>query len=331
MTIPPSMRALMCETLEQELSVQRGRAVAIRQLRDEGFDCPSSFSVERLHVVLDDGELLGVFFKDLNPMHQCIEARSVRRTPGLQRSRRELWMYREVLDADRLATPRFYGHRWEPSSGRLWLFIEAVGPSRLMDEGDFELWVAAARWLARFHAAMQDADIDRGMLQQYDNAQFRRHAEQLAESPPDVSAEERGLIREALERHAELLDSLDEQPRGIRHGEFFCKNILIRPDVPADQRLAVIDWETAAHGPLYADLTELTAGTWTRDQRSAMWRAYHEQSCHELGREIPWAHFCADVDTMDLAQAIGWLAWWAQGDRFHIVRCMQELRRVMNR
>jgi hypothetical protein len=329
-TLTQSSRALICESLEQGLSTQRGRVVAIGQLHDVGFDYLSSFSAERLRVVLDDGEALGVFFKDLNPMHQCEKARSVRGTLGLQRSRRELWMYRDVLDAERLATPCFYGHRWEPRSGRLWLFIEDVGTTRLMDEPDFGLWVAAARWLARFHAAMEHVDIDRRMLQQYDGAQFRKRAEQLAENPPDVSAEERSLIRNALERHAERLDSLDEQPRGIRHGEFFCKNILIRPGAPADQRLAVIDWETAAHGPLYCDLTELTAGTWTREQRLAMWRAYHDEYCRESGREIPWVRFCADVDSMDLAQAIRWLAYWAQGDRRHIVRCMQELQRVMN-
>jgi hypothetical protein len=330
MTMTQSMRALICESLEQGLSAQLGREVAIRQLHDEGFDYPSSFSVKRLHVVLDDGESLGVFFKDLNPMHQCIEARSVR-TLGLQRSRREIWMYREVLDTEWLATPRFFGHRWEPNSGLLWLFIEDVSSVRLMDEGDFGLWVAAARWLARFHAAMEHADVDRSMLQQYDHGRFRKRAEHLAENPPDVSVEERSLIRRALERHEELLDSLDEQPRGIRHGEFFCKNILIRPGVPADRRLAVIDWETAAHGPLYCDLTELTAGTWTREQRLAMWRAYHDQYCRDSGRVIPWSRFCADVDSMDLSQAIGWLDWWAQGDRFHITRCMQELQRVMHR
>jgi hypothetical protein len=329
MTMTQSMRALIRETLEHELSTRRGRVITIGELREEGYDCSTSFSVQRLRVVLDDGEALGVFLKDLNPMHQFIEARSVR-PPGLQRSRRELWMYREVLDAEWLGTPRFYGHRWEPRSGLLWMFIEDAGPVRLSEEGDFDLWIAAVRWLATFHAAMQHADIDRAMLRRYDNAQFRLRAEHLAENPPDVSVEERSLIRQALELHDDLVDSLDEQPRGLVHGEFFGKNILIRPGVPADRRLAVIDWETAAHGPLYCDLTDITAGSWTREQRLVMWRAYHDQFCRDSGREIPWARFCADVSSMALFRAIGWLAWWAQGERRHIVRCMQELQRVVN-
>src|SRR5690606_21063522 len=223
-----------------------GRRVSLRELHDEQFRGGSSFSVKRLRATLDDGEQLEVFFNDLNPLHQLAEARRIRST-GLDRSRREPGMDREVLDSERLGTPQLDGLRWEPQRGLLWLFIEDVGPKRLSRLGDFELWVAAARWLARLHVAL--AGVEGEQLMRHDPADSRRSAEQLALELPNISAAQRAVIGRALELHDQTLDSLDEQPWGLIHGEYFGENVVIRPG-PVERRFAVIDWETAAHGPL---------------------------------------------------------------------------------
>jgi aminoglycoside phosphotransferase (APT) family kinase protein len=322
------MEALMRESLEQGLSAQRERAVRVSELHQCDFRSGSSFSINRLRVVLDDGESLGMFCKDLNPMHQRVEARAIR-SLELQRSRRELWMYREVLDAERLGTPRFYGHRWEPKRGLLWLFIEDVGPKRLSRVGDFDIWVNAAAWLAKFHAAMKGMTLNAGLLVRHDNARFRERAEGLAERLPDVSVQQHAVLRRALDLHDEIVDSLDDQPRGLIHGEYFGKNVVIRVG-SAERQIATIDWETAGYGLLYRDLTDISAGRWTREQRLTMWRAYYDQYCRDTGCVLGWERFLRDVSHVALAQAIAWLGWWSKGDDEHIARWIRELERIIS-
>ncbi|WP_146156373.1 phosphotransferase [Enhygromyxa salina] len=316
----------MRESLEQGLSAQRGRAVALRELNPAHNDYGSSFAVARLRAVLDDGEPLAVVLKDLNPLHQSVEARSVRRT-GLGRSRRELWMYREVLDSEGLATPRLYGHRWEPKRGLLWLLIEDVGPERLSRVGEFDLWLAAARWSARLHLALKDLAGGEAALMRHDIAESRQHAAQITARLAEVSVEQRAVIRRALELHDEFVDTLDEQPWGVIHGEYTAKNIVVRRGSP-DRQIAVLDWETVAHGPLYRDLADISAGDWTRERRVAMWRAYHDQYCRDSGRALAWDRFFREVSEVALVRAVAWLAWWSRENGRHIVRWVDELRRL---
>src|SRR2546428_1709211 len=69
---------LMTETLEEGLSRLRGQPVRIREMRREFLESSSSFRTERLHLSLDGGGPLRVFFKDLDPEHQLDKARAVR-------------------------------------------------------------------------------------------------------------------------------------------------------------------------------------------------------------------------------------------------------------
>ena len=103
---------LMAETLEEGLSRLRGRPVRIRQMRREFLRSSSSFRTERLHVVLDGGDPLRVFFKDLNPEHQLEKARTVREF-DLASSRRELQMYQSILSPPRFGTLHLYASRWD--------------------------------------------------------------------------------------------------------------------------------------------------------------------------------------------------------------------------
>jgi aminoglycoside phosphotransferase (APT) family kinase protein len=127
------------------------------------------------------------------------------------------------------------------------------------------------------------------------------------------------------------------------HGELFCKNILIRPDRATDA-IAVIDWETAAIGPLYVDLVSITSGRWTRSQRVAMRRAYFE-ACHSSADratisaatgDADWNRFNEEVDLVAVLQAIRWLGFWVvSGDpgeakyASRVSRWIRELRLAM--
>lgn len=326
------MMALIRESLTEGLSAQRNRPVELREIQEvrDGGHVSSTFSVKRFRIVLDDRESLAVFFKDLNPMHQCAKARNVRRLE-LGRSRRELWMYREVLDSERLGTPQFYGHRWEPKRGLLWMLIEDVGHKR--PDADFDLWLASVRWLAKFHAAMADSvDDDAGLLMRYDNAGFRDTAKQLIDNLHKIPAEQHHEIRQALYIYDAIIDSLEQQPWGLIHGEFF-KHVMIRPG-PLERQIAVIDWETAAYGPLYRDLADISSGQWTREQRLAMWRAYYDEYCRDSGQAISWQAFLRDVNNIAICQAIGWLSWSSTGNgrrvARRIARWTKELRRIMS-
>src|SRR5262249_44793856 len=144
--------ALMAETLREGLSRLRGRPVAVRELRRDYFSRSSSFWAEWLHVLLDGGERLGWFSKDLGP-RRLVNGASAVRAGALGPSRRELSVYQQVLAGRGFGTPELYAWRWDPPGGACWLFLEAVGGSRLAWDPDFDRWVAAARWAAGFHDA----------------------------------------------------------------------------------------------------------------------------------------------------------------------------------
>jgi aminoglycoside phosphotransferase (APT) family kinase protein len=106
------------------------------------------------------------------------------------------------------------------------------------------------------------------------------------------------------------------------HGEFFGKNVVIRP-APAVETIAVIDWETAAVGPQVLDLVSMTAGRWTAEQRTTMRRAYFE-SAAAAGTMPTWDTFITIVDAAAAVNALAWLGWWSDGDDAHITRWTRE-------
>lgn len=322
-----SRAALMKETLAEGLSELRGRTVRIHELRCEAFDGSSSFAAERLHVKADD-EWLEVFFKDLNPMHQLADAKLIRQ-PELERSRRELHVYRSILRGGRLGTPLLYGSRWEPQCGRLWLFLEYAGPKRLSRLGDLGLWIEASRWAGRFHVASREFPRDAvDVLPQHDPETYSRCASELHDRLGRFSMEHRRTLESALLRYEDEIPSLRELPHGLIHNEFFGKNVIIRNE-ESSGRISVIDWETARIGAHYLDLTSISAGRWTGEQRAAMWRAYADQVERDSGESIDWRDFCNAMRAVALYQSLSWLNWWSSGDDVHINRWMKELRTVL--
>ena len=317
---------LLARVLEPGLGVALGAPVEIVELRRRPFEGSSSFAAGRIEVVTRAGTTHSVFVKDLDPAHQLQEAKDVR-DGSLERSRREVHLYRDVLPGLRLATPALYGLLWDDDAGRYVLLLEDAGPKRLSRLGDFGLWRAAATWLARFHAAgrtpsptWQVPAITIDDLA----AQARRVEPMLHRLPPDV----RPPAVLGLERLDGLLDQLYQWGDGLVHGEFFGKNVVIRP-APAADPIAVIDWETAAIAPQHLDLVSITAGRWTPPQRRAMRRAYFDARSALDPTRPTWEAFNAEVDVAAAVNALCWLGRWADGDDAHVERWGREVRHTV--
>jgi Phosphotransferase enzyme family len=314
---------LMAETVQEGLSRWRGRPVTVREFRREFFPRSSSFSAERVRVVLDGGEQVSVFFKDLNPEHQLNGAPAVRKRE-LEPSWRELQMYQQVLSRRRFGTPQLYGWRWAPQDGLLWLFLEDAGDAVLGGSADFDLWIAAARWAARFHAETRRLPAAlTSCLRPYGDAQYRDCVERLQRKLTGLDAAYRPAILRALDYFVSIRGGFSALPHSVIHGEFFGKNIVVRDGSP-DQPLAVVDWEGSAIGPSYLDLVSLTCGRWKLPQKQALWRAYFDRYQIDTGLRLDWESFCRHLARLALYHALKWLAWRPDWN-FSIARWMREL------
>lgn len=321
---------MMVETLEPAFSQLRGQTVRIRRVDRDVCNYTSSFQAEHLRITINDGDCIPVFFKDLNPEHQIEPAKKVR-TIDLGPSYHELRVYREILSQISLGTPQLYAVRWEPDRGVYWLFLEDVGDSRLRDSRNYERWVPAARWAARFHAAtMRLSKSKLNFLREYDSRHYGACADKVRAILPELETRDRSLVSRALDRYISHIDWYASLPRTVIHGQFFGKNIMLRSK-NGDCMLAVIDWETAALGPGGYDLVSVSSGRWTREQRQAMWRAYFDQYETETRVSRNWEDFCQDLRELELYQALEWLAWWRNRSVSHnFGKWVKELGRIMN-
>lgn len=303
---------LIVETLEEGLSRREGRPVGVRTVSRDPSSRSSSFRTERLRVTLDDGRVLGIYLKDLNPAHQVTQSWALRRADRMP-SHRELQMYRSVLSAERFGTLEFYGWRWEPERGHYWLLIEDAGERMLQGERGVDAWAAACRWLARFHAATRDLPPTRtAFLPVYDEGYYRRCAERAERMVQRLAGAERDVVRRGLERFGERIEWLGAAPRCVIHGQFFGKNIMLRPPPAAERPIAVIDWETAALAPGAFDLASITSGKWTPEQRLVMRRAYVEEYRAATGEAVEWERFQQEFVAVAVYHALEWLVWWSQ-------------------
>lgn len=325
------MTRLMVATLEEGLARQRGRPLRIRALRREFLSTSSSFRTERLLVSLDRGKPLRVFFKDLNPENQMEKARALRPFDH-EAGHRELQMYQSVLSPERFGTLHLYASRWEPESGRFWVFLEDAGRTLLHDYLYLARWIAAARWAARFHAATRGMpDAQTRFLPQHDRGHYERCVERVERILPNLDARERALVEEGLGCFGDRMEWLSSLPRCVIHGQYFGENIMWRR-AKAAQRIAVIDWETAALGPGTFDLVSLSSGKWTKQQRQAMWSAYAEEFQVATGAPVDRKAFRRELAGVALHHALEWLAWWGchRALSKHFANFMRELRAALD-
>jgi thiamine kinase-like enzyme len=224
---------------------------------------------------------------------------------------REPAAYRALLPQGLPGPPRFFGAVVE--ADRSWLFVEWVEGRELFQVGERELWEQAARWLARFHAALAP-ELDRhraeARLIEHDAAFYRgwiERAERFAAERGDGST---ATVAWLCERHEQVVEALLALPQTVLHGEFYASNVLVASasdSVPSqggkksDARVAPVDWELTAAGPGLSDLAALVSG-WPREDREALAAAY--------AAEPGIASFTArDLELARLQVAIQWLGW----------------------
>jgi aminoglycoside phosphotransferase len=266
--------------LETALAEQLGAGV--RKLDRRPYPYRTSFPIEELGVVLEDGSAVELLFKDLD-RRSLDDAGRAAKPEVLHDPRREIEAYR-LLDGEALGTPHFYGA--VADGDRFWLFVEKVDGVELWQVGEVEVWQEVARWLARLHARFARRPPTAAPLLRHDAAYYRFWADR---------ARDRGgnQLAPALAVHDTVVERLTSLPSTFIHGELYASNVIVRPG--GDIRVAPVDWEMAAIGPGLTDLAALTSG-WDTPVRAEIEDAYGVVDA-------------SDVDCCRLQLALQWLGW----------------------
>jgi aminoglycoside/choline kinase family phosphotransferase len=240
----------------------------------------------------------------------------------LYQPRREIEIYRRILDYQKFGTPRCYGAVESPAQERYWLFLERVDGPLLWQRGRLELWEQAAKWLARFHT---EFDTSRNSCHQdslehilcYDEQLFTtwltRAEDFLSRKYAARSPHLWRRFYRVTNRYDEVIKRLLQLPTTFIHGEFFPSNIILR-SFRGGWRICPVDWEVAALGPGLLDLAALTSGNWTREQKAKLVGAYRDALEPHNGWPPSMADLLEAVDYCHLhlsVQLLGWSSDWS--------------------
>jgi len=302
--------------LQELLQHYYGREVVIEGLQRRISEYCSSFIIEDLDVVLDDGISLALIFKDLSQSALMTGAGRVK--PWFfYDPMREIETYRRVLVLHQLGTATCYGAVVDAQRKRHWLFLERVPPVLLWQMGDFARWKDVAHWLAGMHTFLvRETEIRESEhiahLIHYDRSFFDRWMKRgvtfVSEGDKSQGRKAAAAVRWLADRFEPVVERLITLPVTVIHGEFFASNIMI--DESGERlRVCPVDWEMAAVGPGLVDLAGLTSGGWTHEQKDSMARAYYEALPHGSAAKTDLATFLEDLEYCRLAQAVQWLGW----------------------
>src|SRR5438105_3758006 len=121
--------------LQAALDQYFGKERRIVRLEQRPSAYRSSFLLEELDVLLDDGTSLPIMFKDLSPQALLPEARDAKPV-FLHNPQREIDTYRAILAEQRLGTAACYGAVVDRPAQRYWLFLERVPGCALWQIGE---------------------------------------------------------------------------------------------------------------------------------------------------------------------------------------------------
>jgi hypothetical protein len=281
------------EALQRALAEARGAPTEVAELVRRPFAYETSFAIDELEVRLAGGERLALVVKDVGAAGLSAEAAATKPADTLDPGR-EIAVYRNLLDPERLGTPRFHGA--DAAHDRRWLFLERVEGEVLTDVGELEVWCEAAAWAARLDGAVEG---DSETLLDRDAEWHRRWIDAAAAVLGDELLATR--LRGAREQLVERLGAL---PRTFLHGELYPANVLVARGA-GTTRIAPVDWELAGTGPYALDLAALASG-WNRDDREAMCRSFHQS----LPPGAPaFGELLAAVELCELSLALQWVGW----------------------
>jgi len=160
-----------------------------------------------------------------------------------------------------------------------------------------------ARWLAQFHARHERREDEPTLafLKRYDAAYYRGWARRTFEFARPLQSRFPWLPQLAACGDEWFAPLLRAAPTVI-HGEFDAKTVLVR-----DQKLFLLDWESAAIGPGEIDLAMLTDG--------AGWPAKLVRRCEDRYQRARWPGGAPDGFKRTLAAARIYVQFRWLGDR----------------
>ncbi len=288
----------------------------VRAIEHRASSARSTFALEEVDVVLDDGELLRLVLKVAGAAGVVAKAR-LAKPLFLHDPLREIELYRHLLDPrPHLGTAKLYGTIVEPERDRYWLLLERAAGTEMDQVEDPETWRAASRWLAAMHVELAGlvaypSTPGIARLLEYDSAflkmwMVRAHSIVRSQNPllPDVLR--RGMDRLAL-RYDRVVERLLALPETVIHGEAFPSNILLRRGV-GEPRFCAVDWEMAAIGPHLIDLAALVAGA-PKSLQHDLALTYRAALPDEVRQMSDEASFLTDLAFCRLHLAVQWLGW----------------------
>jgi phosphotransferase family enzyme len=259
----------------------------IRQIERRPYVYASSYPLEAIDVTGIDGAVVPVLFKNLSSQALSPAGR-VAKPRFLVDPRREVRVYRELLPCRNLGTANCYAVVSEHEDGRHWLFLERLTAREMFQVGEFEYWLAAARWLSRLHAGGPGDD---SCLISQDAEYYRCW--------PD-------LVGVDLPRYDEIIRRMSDISPTLVHGEFYASNVLVQ-ETPHGARVCPVDWETAANGAGLIDLAALTTGSWSEDERRAILGEYRNGLIAGGGRPPSIETMTVQLAWFRLHLALRWL------------------------
>ena len=257
--------------------VARAIGQPVKAIHAAPWDYHTSHAMQSLRVELGDGTIIPMLLKDLDFENQLPEARRTR-PPQLYNPRREIDVYREILNDSRLDAPRCYGAIIDQK--RHWLFLEELIDAIPLWQCEMTQWPLAAAWLRRLHEH-RHGDFPESLLR-YESTFYRFWLDRAAQFHPSLKPIEKN--------YDQIIARLESLPQTFIHGEFYASNILMQQN-----RVRPIDWETAAVGPAMVDLAALVSGNLTDKDRAAIIEAYGADT--------------TGLDECRLHLAIQWLGW----------------------
>jgi hypothetical protein len=267
------------EALERGLATRFSTSHKISELRRRPSPYRTSFALEEIKLRFEDGRNLELLFKDCS--HHALTAEAAHAKPEfLTDFKRELDVYRYWLEPAKLGTPVLYAAIVDEPRGVCGIFLEHVRGRELYQIGQFDLWQATARWLARFHLYFNGGNsrTAAGRLLRHDAKHcftWLDYANRTIERT-DMAPAKSGDWKDIAAAYVATIDSFASMPRTLIHGEFFASNVLL-DDSKQNLRICPIDWELASIGPGLLDLAALISGSWSEPQKTALAEAYFQE------------------------------------------------------
>jgi hypothetical protein len=302
---PPAGRPDLAGALEDALSSHFGRPCRISSVHRRPYVYSTSFQLEELDLVLEDGTDLCVLYKDLSRRGMLAAARAAK-PEFLFEPLREIETYRSVLAGQSLGTAVCYG-----AVGGEGLFLEKVPGRELYQIGNAAVWADVARWLAGMHDHFADRVGELRQLNphllRYDGEFYARWLDRAQTRLGTADTDRSAALRRVAAALGDAVERLATLPMTLLHGELYASNVLVADEITG-RRVCAVDWEMAGIGPGLLDVAALCSG-WDEANRRAIALTYQEAR-EPLSGECPGEGDLMELlDCCSLCLAVQWLGW----------------------